>query len=526
MRQLSAATGLFIALALPLAAQRPAPAIDSARYVRTTAPTDPVIQAMWTEGMEKSQAMDLAQVLMDSIGPRLVNSDRYNAGQQWLLKTYAGWGVSAKREQWGTWNAWQRGATHVDLIAPRIRSLEAVMLAWSPGTGGKDVIGDVILYPDVAAPEDFAKWLPQAKGKFILGSAPNPSCRASSQWTEFGQPGSAARLDSTRRAISAAWADRTKKGGNPFLWQKDAGVAGMITTNFSGYPGVDKVFGSWRQQVPYVDVTCEDYNLLYRLAEKHQGPRIKLNADSKFLGENPVFNVIAEIKGSEKPDEYIVLSAHYDSWDGASGATDNGTGTITMLEAMRILKTTYPHPRRTIIVGHWGGEEQGLNGSRSFVEDHPEVVKGLRAGWNQDNGTGRVVGISPGPFPNAPETLAGYLAELPSQITGWIKIGGPGSPGSGGSDHSSFQCAKGPLFGLGALNWDYFSLTWHTNRDTYDKLVPEDLKNNATLVAMLTYEADRNPDSSPMALLTALPNGNEVKYECPKAVRKTADSPR
>src|SRR5262249_52677216 len=144
---------------------------------------------------------------------------------------------------------------------------------------------------------------------------------------------------------------------------------------------------------------------------------------SEFLGELPVFNVIAEIKGAEKPNEYIVLSAHYDSWDAGSGSTDNGTGTMTMMEGLRILKQLYPHPRRTILVGHWGGEEQGLNGSHAFAEDHPEVVAGVYAGWNQDNGTGRVISIGPGPFVKATPQLVSYLKELPSQISGWIKVG-------------------------------------------------------------------------------------------------------
>lgn len=530
MRHLPAATGLLLALSAAGASAQGGPnrsVIDTARYVRNSAPTDPVIQKMWTEGMERSQAMSLAQVLLDSIGPRLVNSDRYNAGQEWLMKTYASWGVTARREAYGTWNSWQRGSSHIDLIAPRVRSLEAMMLAWSPGTGGKDVVGDVILFPDTKTPEEFAKWLPNAKGKFILGSPMNPSCRPASQWTEFGQPGAQARLDSTRRALAAAWADRTKPAGNPHLWQKDAKVAGMITTNFSGAPGVDKIFGSWRAQVPYIGVTCEDYNLLYRLAEKNQGPKLRVNATSKFLGENPVFNVIGEIKGSEKPNEYIVLSAHYDSWDGGSGATDNGTGTITMLEAMRILKATYPNPKRTILVGHWGGEEQGLNGSRAFAEDHPEVVAGIRAGWNQDNGTGRVVNISPGPVMAGGEAIAGYLAELPSQITGWIKIGPAVAPATGGTDHAAFQCSKAPVYGLTALGWDYFNSTWHTNRDTYDKIVPEDLKNNATLVAMLTYMADKSPDVSLAEMWSGNgQDGKPIKYECAKPVRKTVDSPR
>src|ERR671918_140600 len=136
-----------------------------------------------------------------------------------------------------------------------------------------------------------------------------------------------------------------------------------------------------------------------------------------------------------------MLSAHFDSWDAGSGATDNGTGTITMLEAMRILRKVYPNPKRTIIVGHWSGEEQGLVGSRAFAADHPEIVRGLQALFNQDNGTGRVV-------------------------------------------NASFACYGAPGFSLGALSWDYRTYTWHTNRDTFDKIVWDDLRNNVVLTAM------------------------------------------
>jgi hypothetical protein len=351
-----------------------------------------------------------------------------------------------------------------------------------------------------------------------------------SQWTEFGQPGAAARIDSTRARWDTAWAVRRSAAGNQYVWPKQAGVAGVISTNWSHYPGIDKVFGSAKQQVPTVDVTCEDYNLLYRLADRRQGPRLRLNASAEFLGELPVNNVIAEIRGSEKPNEYIVLSAHYDSWDGGSGATDNGTGTITMLEGLRILKKFYPNPKRTIIVGHWGGEEQGLNGSRSFVEDHPDVVRGVFAGWNQDNGTGRVVNIGPGPFTAATDRLVSYLHEIPSDISGWIKMGGISPPAGGGSDNASFQCAQAPVFGIGALGWDYSWTTWHTNRDTFDKVVFADLENNATLVAMLTYLADKDP--SPVSHQAAESATNfrgertAITFNCPKATRSTAASTR
>src|SRR5690606_601011 len=128
---------------------------------------------------------------------------------------------------------------------------------------------------------------------------------------------------------------------------------------------------------------------LYRMIEHGDKPEIKVVAESKEHGVVPTFNTIAEIKGTEKPEEYVVLSAHFDSWDGGSGATDNGTGTIAMMEAVRILKKVYPNPKRTIIVGLWGSEEQGLNGSRAYVQDNPEIVKNIQAVFNQDSGTGR-----------------------------------------------------------------------------------------------------------------------------------------
>jgi Zn-dependent M28 family amino/carboxypeptidase len=121
---------------------------------------------------------------------------------------------------------------------------------------------------------------------------------------------------------------------------------------------------------------------------------VRLDLEAQLLGEVPAFNTIGMIRGVEKPEEYVMLSAHFDSWDGSSGATDNGTGTLMAMEAMRLLKLAYPRPRRTIIVGHWNSEEQGLNGSRAYAEDHPEVLKGLQALFNQDNGTGRIQSVS------------------------------------------------------------------------------------------------------------------------------------
>jgi len=506
----------------------PGNSVDSSLYVRTTPPTDPVIKAMWAEGMEHGQVMTLAQVLLDSIGPRLNNSDRFDMGQRWLINTYKSWGIPATQEQYGTWKKWVRGPTHMDLIFPRVHTLEAVQLAWSPSTGNQWVEADVAIIPPKTTPAAFAAWLPTVKGKFLLGSALNPTCRSNAQVAEFGTEATQARIRAERAANNADYADRFLQGGNRYGWPAEAGVAAVLTSTWSGYPGINKIFGSPQQQVPTLDISCEDYNLLYRLAENGQSPRARLSAQSQDIGEQPVHNVIARIEGSEKPNEYIVLSAHYDSWDGATGATDNGTGTLTMLEAARILKKIYPNPKRTILVGHWGGEEQGLNGSRGFAEDNPEIVANVHAGFNQDNGTGRVVGVGPGPFVEGTDALVRYLKALPSEATGQIRMSGIGNPALGGTDNASFQCLKAPVYGLGALGWDYGGTTWHTNRDTYDKVIAEDLQYNATLVAMLVYMADQDPKmlSHEVAPYRGRDGAVAEWPSCPTSTRDTRSSSR
>jgi Zn-dependent M28 family amino/carboxypeptidase len=218
-------------------------------------------------------------------------------------------------------------------------------------------------------------------------------------------------------------------------------------------------------------------------------------------------NTIAEIKGTEKPNEYVMLSAHFDSWDGASGATDNGTGTVVMMEAMRILKQVLPNPKRTILAGHWTSEEQGLNGSRAFVKDHPEVVAGLQALFNQDNGTGRIVEIENPGLLGASESLTRWIARIPGEIADSIRLQFPGHPSSGGSDYASFVCAGAPGFNLGSLDWGYNMHTWHTNRDTFDKIIFDEVKQNAVLVAMLAYQASEDPEFTARDRRTVLARG-------------------
>ena len=456
---------------------------------------DPVIKRIWDEGMTgKSQVSRLAQVLMDSIGPRLTASPGHQSAVQWLQNMYQSWGVPARAERYGTWRAWKRHYTHMDLIAPRMRTLEAIMLAWSPGTSGP-VEGDVVVAPDVADPAGFDAWLAGVKGKFIAFGPAEPSCRAPDSWEKLARPESVAKWKSERDRDSVQFQRQVAKyGSGAFERMEAAGALGILMELWSGGWGVDKVFQARTHTVPHIQLSCEDYGLVYRLASNKQGPRLRLDAKSEDLGEVPAFNVVAELKGTEKPDEYVLLSAHFDSWDAASGATDNGTGSVMMAEAMRILKQAYPNPKRTIVVGHWGGEEQGLIGSAAFAEDHPEVVRGMQAGMNHDNGTWRVEYIRLKGQAGATQHFGRWLSKVPQEIRPLADTDIQGIPAEGGSDHTSFLCRGAPAFRLQSHYPDYRQYTWHTNRDTYDKLVLDDLRNNATVTAMLAYQASEDPE--------------------------------
>lgn len=489
---------------------------------------NPVVESIIKEANENSQLEVLGHELMDDIGPRLVGTPQMQQAHDWAVNKYKDWGITARNEKWGEWRGWERGTTHVDLVHPRVRTLEATQLAWSPATPRKGVTAELIILPDVQDSVAFQRWLPSVKGKLVMISMSQPTGRPDYNWEKFATKASFEKMKQAREAQEQAWRDRISNTGNtlrtlPQALEK-AGAAGIIASNWSKGFGANKIFGAYTKKIPTIDVSLEDYGMLYRMVEHGDKPQIKIQAESKNLGNVPAFNTIAEIRGTEKPEEYVMLSAHFDSWDGATGATDNGTGTIMMMEAMRILKKVYPNPKRTILVGHWGSEEQGLNGSRSFVEDHPEVVKNLQALFNQDNGTGRVVNISGQGFLHAYDYLGRWLSAVPQEITSETETSFPGTPGGGGSDYASFVAAGAPAFSLSSLSWDYGMYTWHTNRDTYDKIVFDDVRSNAILAAVLVYMACEDPKttSREKSVLPVSPRtGEQMTWPAPRpATRK------
>ena len=539
---------------------------------------DATAQRIFRLGMDSSWTERLAQTLFDSIGPRLTASPGHHAAGDWVVKMYKSWGIDAKKEQYGTWRGWRRGASHIDLVTPRVRSLEGTMLAWSPGTPkGAPVTAEAVVLPKFADSTEFVKWLPTVKGKIVLLSPSWPTCRPSEDWARWATPSSMARMDTAVALMQREYAvnpDSTKlyRGtgyslalgtGTLGTRLEKAGIAATITSRpkltftnpfapagangggrggrggrgnanpgpnsargggpaannpafqnaqngrggFGGGPGgtggwgVIEIFETYNTKAPAVTLTCEDYSLLYRLAANNQHPKVRLDLDATLLGEQPTFNVIGQIKGVEKPNEYVILSAHFDSWDGGSGSTDNGTGTLMAMEAMRLLKLAYPNPKRTILVGHWASEEQGLNGSTAFNEDHPDIVKATQAVFNQDNGTGRVQSLTASGLTELGRHLKSWYSHLPAfytdsmseNVVSWafndVAAGPPG-----GTDGTVFACFGAPHVGFGAVSWNYSTYTWHTNRDTYDKVVFDDLKHNATLAALMAYQASEDPE--------------------------------
>lgn len=459
-----------------------------------------VIQAIIDEVYNNSQLEKLGHELMDDIGPRLVGTPQMQQAHDWAIEKYKGWGIHAENQKWGEWKGWERGVTHIDMVSPRIQTLEGTQLAWSPGTSRKGVTAECIVLPEIKDSLSFQRWLPQVKGKFVLIAMNQPTGRPDYNWEEFATPESFEKMKKEREEATKAYRENIARSGyntrNLAEALEKAGAAGIVDSYWSQGFGVSKIFGARTKKIPTVNIQLEDYSMLYRMIEHGDKPEIRVLAESKDLGVMPAYNTVAKMDGSDKKDEYVVLSAHFDSWDGGTGATDNGTGTLVMMEAMRILKKVYPNPKRTIMVGHWGSEEQGLNGSAGFVADNPEVVKNLQALFNQDNGTGRVVRMSGSGFVHSYDYLSRWLAAVPDTVRRHIETDFPGWPAGGGTDHASFVRAGAPGFGLSSLNWSYWNYTWHTNRDTYDKIVFDDVKNNVILTAILAYMASEDPETT------------------------------
>ena len=456
-----------------------------------------IYEKIAAETRSNSQLEQLATELLDEIGPRLVGSPEMKKAHDWVTETYAKWNIKAENIAYGEWKSWQRGTTEITMTYPRLKSLEGTQLAWNTSTK-KATESEVVIMPLFKNAGEFERWVPSVKGKIILVSQYQNSGRPESQWKEQAAEEDFAAYKAAKEQSLNDWNNSIKATGKTIRelvsYLEDKGATGFIQCYNTGIMGSNRIFYSFAKKAPMVDVSLEDYGLLYRLTKNGKAPKVRINAQSKDLGTSRTFNTIATIPGKSKPNEYVMLSAHLDSWDGAQGATDNGTGTILMMEVARLIQKYSPDNDRTIVIGHWGSEEQGLNGSRAYVMDHPSEVQKIKVLFNQDSGTGRINYIGGQGFTGSYNYLGNWLQHVPEPVRKYIKTDFPGMPQGGGTDNASFIAAGIPAFNLSTQNWDYGSYTWHTNRDTYDKIVFPELEKNVVTTAILTLEAANDPN--------------------------------
>ena len=366
--------------------------------------SDATLRRIWEVGMQQSQVYPLMQVLLDSIGPRLTATPEHRAGNDWLVKTYAAWGVPAKVVDYGTWKGWRRGISHIDLVAPRVRSLEGMMLAWSPGTpNGRPVQGEVVILPDVADSAAFVRWLPNARGKFVMVNMAQPTCRPDENWQRWATEESYEAMRARRDTATRAWNARVQRHGLHAVARHGHARPPARAGRRRRRAAVALVAGLGRQQglrqqerehAPAIDLSCEDYGMVYRLAENATGTRAARD------GRGGVHRRGAGVQ-HDRRDPRQREAQRVRRAVGAlrlvgrlAGATDNGTGTIVMLEAMRILRQAYPNPKRTIISATGRVRSRGSSARGRSPRTIPRSCSGLQALFNQDNGTGRVVSLS------------------------------------------------------------------------------------------------------------------------------------
>jgi carboxypeptidase Q len=417
------------------------------------------------------------------------------------VQTYASWGIEAKNERVGTWRGWRRGHSHIDLVTPRVRSLEGTMLAYSPGTGRQGHHRARHRAPPLRRQRRLralaARSARQARARLRAHAHLPPGGELDRQ----RHPGREGPHGLHALGRQREWAGPNVRGtgyslalgsGSLGVRLEEAGVAGVITSRPKDAWGTIDVFESYNTKAPRHRALVRRLRPRVPPRREQPEPHAAPHLDAELLGEQPVFNTIGMIKGLQKPNEYVVLSAHFDSWDGGSGATDNGTGTLTMLEAMRILKQAYPNPKRTIVVGHWTAEEKGLVGSRAFTEDHPRCWTVSRQFSIRTTAPDALCASAAAAWPTRRTSTPGWASCPPSSSSSSPSAAPARRRAAAAMTRASPATACRPS-GSGN-SWNYGQYTWHTNRDTYDKVVFDEIKGNATIVAMLAYLASEEPE--------------------------------
>ena len=524
---------LLVALAAVPGAQAPSEKLDYA-----------AIAQIRDEGLSRSQAMETLFWLTDRYGPRVTGSPAFEEAGAWAMKKMTDWGLTnVHREEWDFGRGWSLVRFSAHMIEPQVQVLIGLPKTWSTGTEGP-VSADVVRVT-ATSEADLAKYKGQLKGKIVLAQPARAVRMLEGPFIvrmdgELAKEAETTPIPAQRgRGGRGEEAGDQPAGGRGAAQQfqqrlqqfyKDEGVVAVFdrgsdsdTANMGSnlsvnqqHPDGGTIFPGTVNRaaatgVPQVTLAVEHYNRMVRLLEHNVPVKVDLDLKVQFYENAKGYNFVGEIPGTDLASEVVLLGAHFDSHSFATGATDNATGSTAMLEAARVIKTLGLKPRRTIRVALWGGEEQGLLGSRAYALAHfgdprtmqlkPEHAK-LAAYFNLDNGTGKIRGIWMQSNLAVRPIFEQWIAPL--QDLG-VTILGPRSVSS--TDHVSFDNIGLPGFQFVQDRLEYNARTHHSNMDTYDRIQRDDMVQQATVAAIFAYNAAMRDEKLPRKALPAPQRG-------------------
>ena len=464
---------------------------------------------------DHSQAMDNLEYLSDEIGPRLTGSPQLKQANDWTAAKFREYGLTnVKLEPWTIAHSWTRGTAHARIVSPAVHPLTIASAGWSPGTNG--VVRGPVVYFDAKTKEDFQKFRGKLKGAIVIYQEPESLSppRPENLNREVIRPMQAPPPMKGEPPAPSPFAamQEVARARNEFF--KQEGVAAVLRDsnkphgllNMTGIGGEKFDIGV----IPTAFVTGEGYRMLFRM-HKHGKVEVEMEMTNSF-GDKPmdVYNTVAEIRGSEKPDEVVILGAHLDSWDLGTGSTDNGTGSMAVMEAARALAKLNLKPKRTLRFVLFTGEEEGLVGSAKYADAHKDELEKISAVLVHDTGTGRVLTLGLHDNYQDREIVDQVLAPLKE-----LKLFEPTMRRTFGTDHASFDDVGVPGFFVVQDGAEY-NQTHHSQSDTFDKVWKDELNQGAQVLAAWAYNTAQLPAMLPRRPLPPRPSADAAKPEAPK----------
>ena len=490
-----------------------------------------VIAKIKEEGMYRSKVMESLSWLTDVYGPRLTGSPEFKEAADWAKKKLEELGLqNVAIESWKFGKGWSLKSFSAQMIEPRVQPLIAYPKAWSPSTKGT-VRGNAV-YLDVKTEDDLQKYKGKLKGAIVLISEPRDlKARFTPQADRLTDEDllKMANADMPRGRVRAGMRDTSafrrfleratmsrkrmefcQQEGALVIVETSQGDGGTLFVQGALVPQpadtpMDRRIGAYDPKAPkiltQVVVAAEHYNRMVRIIQKGSRVKMELNLEAEFSDDQPGMNIVGEIPGTDLKDEIVMIGGHFDSWHGGTGATDDGTGSAVCMEAMRILKTLDLKPRRTIRIGLWGGEEEGLLGSKAYVTNHfgeKDTAQGSTFGeikkkpdyekfyayFNNDNGTGKVRGVYMQGNDAVRPIFRAWLAPFADMGASTLTL-----ENTGGSDHLSYDAIGLPGFQFIQDEIEYSTRTHHSNMDVFDRVQEEDLKQASVIMAAFAYGA-------------------------------------